>query len=549
VTRQRVLAIGLDGFDLGYASGLMAEGRLPVLTARGKHDAHVLLDAGREQRTGLSWEHFWSGLDPIAAHRDCGVTFDPAHYSAWQEGARFPPFFGPLDIEAVVFDAPYADLARAPRVQGVVAWGTHDPGLSSTASAPDSLLEELRAAVGSYPAPQWIYGVPWPSVASTREMGEGLVAGVEARARAASWLLRDRISDWDLALVVVGETHAAAEAFWHGVDPAHPLHSHPSAPAAAEALRNLYEAVDRFVGATIDAVDPAVVILFSMGGMGPNRSDTQSMVLLPELVFRWATGERALEPPAEWTAVPGALPDPGGDRVAWQRDWYPSLQPDEPRVDVRRAVNLLPSSARRWVQSTRSARRARSRPSGFQDLAWQPAKWYQPRWPEMRAFAMPTFYDGRIRVNLRGREATGIVDPADYTQVCDELEALVRDCVDPRTGESVVALVERIEPGRDPLTLDGEEADIALVWSSSTAAFDHPVHGLIGPVPFRRTGGHTSPYGFASLVAPNVIPGDYGVGSSFDVAPTIVELLGAPPLEGMSGTSLQHRWEGASPRV
>jgi predicted AlkP superfamily phosphohydrolase/phosphomutase len=549
VARQRVLAIGLDGFDIGYAGTLMAEGKLSALAGLVARDAHILLDAGREQRTGLSWEHFWSGLDPKAAHRECGVSFDPTNYTAWGEGARFGPFFGALDIKAVVLDAPYADLQRAPGVEGVVAWGTHDPGLTAAASAPDSLLPELHAAVGRYPASQWIYGVPWPSVESTREMGEGLVAGVEARARAARWLFRDRIPDWDLALAVVGESHPAAEGFWHGVDPAHPLHDHPSARPAAEALASVYEAIDRFVGETIDALEPATVIVFSMGGMGPNQSDTQSMVLLPELVYRWATGERALIPPPEWIAAPDEVPDPGGDRVSWQRDWYPSLHADGPRIDVRRAVNLLPDPARRWVQSRRSARRARTRPTGYQNLAWQPANWYQPRWHEMRAFALPTLYDGRIRVNLRGREAGGLVDPAEYGQVCDELEALLRDCVDPRTGKPVVALVERIELGRDPLTLDGGEADLAIVWNASSAAFDHPTHGLIGPVPFRRTGGHTSPYGFASLSSARAIRGDYGVASSFDVAPTIVELLGAAVPDRVSGVSLQERWEAASPRV
>ena len=127
-TRRHVLALGLDGFEISYAEQLMARGELPAIRALRDRDARVLLDHGPAQRTGLAWEHFWSGLTPEDAHRASAVEFDPSDYSVWQEGARFAPFFAPLGVEAVVFDPPYADLALAPDVKGIVAWGAHDPG-------------------------------------------------------------------------------------------------------------------------------------------------------------------------------------------------------------------------------------------------------------------------------------------------------------------------------------------------------------------------------------------------------------------------------------
>ena len=60
----------------------------------------------------------------------------------------------------------------------------------------------------------------------------------------------------------------------------------------------------------------------------------------------------------------------------------------------------------------------------------------------------------------------------------------------------------------------------------------------MGPVPVRRTGGHTGRHGVAYLAAPAVAPGDRGIRSSFDVVPTLVQLLGCPPLAGVTGTSL-----------
>jgi len=40
-------------------------------------------------------------------------------------------------------------------------------------------------------------------------------------------------------------------------------------------------------------------------------------------------------------------------------------------------------------------------------LFYQPAIWYKPFWPQMKAFALPSFSEGYIRINLQGREPEG----------------------------------------------------------------------------------------------------------------------------------------------
>jgi predicted AlkP superfamily phosphohydrolase/phosphomutase len=538
--RGRTLAIGLDCFEISFAERMMAQGELPVLAARRQGDAFALLDPGADQRTGLAWEQFWSGLSPRAAHRESAVEFDPATYAVWQEGARFAPFFGDVARDAVVFDAPYVDLRRAPGVRGVVAWGAHDPGLDRAASEPAGLLREMERRVGPYPGEPWLYGTPWASALDTRRMGDDLVASVDARSRAAQWLLGERFDDWDLGVVVVSEPHSAAEGLWHGIDPTHPLHSVPSARAAGESLTDVYRATDRLVGDLITATDPTTVVVFSMGGMGPNRSDAASMVGLPELLLRWSLGERRLDVPGEWASEPAQVPLGDAAQTEWSRDWFRGLPPEPapPRRSLQSRVGaLLPKRVREPLQLARTDRRTAHLPPGYRHLEWQPATWYADRWPDMRAFALPSFYDGRVRVNLCGREAHGVVDPADYERACDEIEALVRDCVDPRTGASVVESIDR--PARhDPMALDSSLADLVVVWADCPLALDHPEHGTIGPVPYRRTGGHTSPYGFVSITGPDVVPGDHGIASALDVAPTVYELLGGRATDRISGSSL-----------
>jgi predicted AlkP superfamily phosphohydrolase/phosphomutase len=546
--RSRVLVIGLDGLEIGLAERMMASGEMPALAELGRRAARFRLDHGPAQRTGLAWEHVASGLTPEAGRRWAAVEFDPATYTARQEGARFAPWWAGLDQRVVVFDTPYVDLRRAgPRTAGVVAWGAHDPG-TSTAARPRHLLGEFEQRFGRYPAAAWTYGTPWPSPERAREMGDALAGALGVRTEAARWLASERLPEWDLFIAVAGEAHGAVEGLWHGVDPSHPLHTHASAPAAARGLRDVFWALDRMVGELVRLAGSTSVVAFATGGMGPNHSDTQSMVLLPELLHRHAFGRPLLAVDPTWAASPDTLPILHPDD-SWSRSsarWLPRPPGSAPAVRPRSA-SMMSAIARRLPPSMRGALKGAraaaanwtsSRPSGaVLDLHWQPALRYRPHWPRMPAFALPSFYDGRIRINLRGRERHGMIDPARYEEAVSEIEALLCECRNPLTKNPAVAAIERAST-RDPLALGGSEADLLVVWRDVAAALEHPRLGLIGPVPLRRTGGHTGPHGMAWVRAPGVEPGERGVRSTFDVVPTIVDLLAAPRPRQLSGSSL-----------
>ncbi len=544
----RVLAIGLDGFEISYAERLMEAGAMPVLASMRDRSARVLLDHGPAVRTGLAWEHFWSGLSPERSGRPSVVEFEPDRYSVWQGGARFEPFFSSLEVQAVVFDPPYASLRHAPRTEGVVGWGAHDPGVDSTETNPPALLADLRAAIGPYPSGESHYAIPWSSPDATRAMARGLVAGLAARTEAARWLLTQRVPDWDLAIVAASEPHSAAEGLWHGIDECHPLHGHPSAEAAAEGMTEVYRATDRMVGELVTAAAAAAtaptVVVFSLGGMGTNGSDVPSMGLLPELLYRWSFGEPLLTVPIEWSAAPREVPlATGGGTSGWQREWFRHRDVVETPSRVRALTRRLPAPVRGSLRRLRTAVMDRGQPTGFANLDWHPATWYRPWWPRMRAFALPSFSPGRIRVNLRGRERDGIVDAADYDTVCDDIERVVRATRDPRTGEPVAKAVERRDRGSDPYRLSGTEADVVVAWQGSAVAFYHDDLGLIGPLPYRRTGGHSGPFGFAYFDGAGLAPCDHGVASTFDLAPTLAGLVSNRPVSGISGTGIDLRTE------
>ncbi len=533
MTPHQTLMIGLDGYEASIGDAMMAAGQLPALQRLRERSACFLLDHVSAKRTGLAWEHISSGLAPGAGGRWAAVDFDPRSYAVWQQPTSFVPFVTGLCARTVVFDAPYFDLDRTPHAQGVVSWGAHDPGVKP-GSRPASLQQEMMERFGAYPAKKWIYGFVWPSAEKTRTMAEALVHATNVRSEAARWLLTERLPDWDLGIVVVSELHSAIEALWHGIDPQHPLHGLPSAGPAGNGIRAVYRAVDKLVGELTDAVPDAAVVLFNLHGMGANDSDVASMALLPELLYRYAFDKSHLRS-VNWNTNQNGVPV-FSDAQGWESEMRKAVAGQPPAVQnpalkkIRRlagdlAHKLLPRSL------------AHHLPKASVGLDWMPAARYRSYWPDMRAFALPSFYDGRIRINLAGREARGKVPLHEYATLCDEIETLLHACRDPLSGEPVVAAIERCGSA-DPLKLGVSESDLVIVWNAAPLGFVHPQLGRIGPLPYRRTGGHTGKHGMVFVAGTDMESGDYGVRSAFDVVPTVIELLGERKPAGLSGESL-----------
>ena len=505
--------IGLDAFEISLAETLMDRGELPNFRKLRERSARYRLDHGKDKFSGLAWEHVCSGVSPSDGARWSAVHFDPLSYSVHQRSTSARPFFADLDISTVVFDVPYCDLRQAPAAQGLVDWGAHDPGAAHLAR-PAGLDGEMKKIFGRYPATSSIYGFCWPSVERTKNLGDELARAAALRAKAARWMLAEKLPDWRLGMVVVSEAHSGTEALWHGADPQHPLHGIPSAAAAKEGLEKIYRAIDALVGELMGLFPDANILLFSMHGMGRNEADVAAMSLLPELMYRHSFG-KAYARDISWA---GTL-----------KDGTPLLGEKENWDEVMKAV--IPDDAA-WKKFLGLAK---SNDSGGLSMDWMPAARYRRFWPEMRAFALPSFYDGRIRINLHGREANGTVSLADYDSTCEEICDVLRECRNAQTGEAVVH--EIIRARQNALQLGASDADISVIFRTSPIGISHPYLGTIGPFPWRRTGGHTGASGFLYLAGAGIAAGDCGIRSSFDVVPTVIDLLGGND-GAASGTSI-----------
>lgn len=549
---MRVAFVGLDAAEWTYLDKLMSAGDLPYLAQIRSQSACFGLRSASNWRNGRVWETFLSGADDWPS----AVEFDPLTYDVGQLGARpVVPFYARVPgLNVLALDVPYLSLWHEVEGVQVTAWGGHDAGYPR-ASRPLGTLTEIDSLFGPHPAFLNDFNTGWHHASSIETLTSALVEGAAKRAEVLDWL-QVRNPNWDLLLTVMSEAHSAGEYFWHGEARDHPLHGAPTARLAERSLNDVHRSIDSAVGRIVEGLPPdAALVVASVHGMGTNYYDLPSMVLLPELLYRAHFGRPGIKDP---------------NQRDWKRRGFPPLTPPQYQEwgehmrgrrhnlgggmkDSLRSAAPWASPAYNAVRSWMSGRPRRklgelSRPippetrllpheieESRESLAWAVPSWYQRYWPEMRAFVLPSFYDARIRVNLRGREANGTVDLRDYLAVCDWVEKLARACRDPRNGNALVADVLRPREA-DPLEPDGPDADLVFTWDEPADAVVHPDLGMVGPFPYRRTGGHTD-HGFAFIRGAGIEPGVYPEQSALDLTPTILGLLGHE-ISGLPGRQM-----------
>jgi hypothetical protein len=545
-----VIALALDAADARYVDALVAAGAMPNLARLRTRAAHIPLRADGPYRAEAPLTEFTTGRRAETIGYWSTVTFDPATYAAYMRGASTAePFYAfGRGAPVVAFDVP--KVVRSPRVDGiqVLGWGAHSPQYP-VGSLPSGLLDEVIAEFGPHPALSIEYAGTWNQPEYLERLGTAQADGIRARASILRWLA-DRSPDWRLLVTVFGETHQPGHMMWHGAWGGL-LGATSTATIARDAYREIHRAFDDALGEILRwAPEDATVIVFSVQGMSDGAEDTAS-ALVSEVLYRWATGRACLR---------------GADLASWRRAGAPPVVPDEselagttlarqfgrhPGETVRQraragARDLL---ARRAPAVLRLCRHLLGRPlepaaawtpsehpycdESMND--WHPAAWYRNAWPRMPAFAVPSFSDVHVRINLSGRERSGVVARHDYRRVCDEIERVVNGCRDGRDGRPLVVDVTRIR-AHDPLDPNGPSADLVIRCRPSDA-LEHPELGVVGPVVIARTGSH-SEIGFADIAGPGILRGHRPEARVCDLSAAIVDLVGSQSTGALDGRSI-----------
>jgi predicted AlkP superfamily phosphohydrolase/phosphomutase len=516
----------------------LAAGYLPHIDRIRRRGAYGRISGPGYYGAELAWTTFLTGSRPTSTGYWSPLKFDPRTYEIRDTGAfdfeDFPPFYALGDqYKIAVFDVPQAVIADDVRGLQVLAWGAHAPQ-TAPSSRPDELLEELIRRHGRHPAFDRDHASFWNPVAMAR-LERKLRKGIERRVAICLDLIeRDR---WDLFLTAFGEPHSAGHYLWHLSEESHPLHSLLGKRGTDPMLEILRE-IDRGIGRIVESMsDDATIVLFSPHGMESNMSDLPSMVFLPELLYRFSyPGRYGLSYSRTGVEPPPTVVRPKS--LGWYREVWRSKYGGGTRWRLLR--RLLPMRVGQVLERVAGDADGPAHPHEFGHLFYQPAIWYSRSWPAMRAFALLSFSDGCVRINLAGREAEGVVDPAEYDGLCEELTSHLRALTDARTGAPLVKDVIRTR--ESPLADDPSlpDPDLIVVWNAGPVdVVDSPAFGRIGPIPYGRTGSHVS-RGFVLASGPGIQPASrFRDGALEDLAPTLLSLVGAPSTAHLAGTALE----------
>jgi predicted AlkP superfamily phosphohydrolase/phosphomutase len=268
----------------------------------------------------------------------------------------------------------------------------------------------------------------------------------------------------------------------------------------------VYEELDRAIASIrSEAAAGDTVVVLSGDSVGPNNAGWH---LLPEVLARlgyFASADQA-------------------NRGASGKDSNRKFDP------VKTVRDLLPKDFRKNL--------ARMLPTALRDRLAQRVDTADIDWSRTRAYCLPTDLEGYIRVNLRGREPLGIVDPgAERDQALRDLTIGIGELRDPQTGRTIVRDVLRTDdvfPGQRNSYLP----DLIVRWepgASIVAAASERIGVVAESSPDPRPGTHQGP-GFALAQGPGIPAGSImGDGHILDVAPTLLTRLGVGVPDHMHG--------------
>jgi predicted AlkP superfamily phosphohydrolase/phosphomutase len=513
-----VLAIGVEVGTIEFIRAALATGRLPVLASLARQGSLLPMSTVTEISSGSIWPSFSTATNPLKNGQFfTHMQLRSGSYRIDKKYADDIPvefFWAPLAKSGLrVFTFDIAQTRPIPDFNGVnlCAWGCEYPAWPRS-SWPKPLMNELVAAYGSHPlVDQYRLSIKPESEAEYVEFYRKLTTGLERKGKICLDVLKRE--PWDVAVIAFPEVHWAMHLLWQTYDRDHPDYDAARKLPFDDIFLTLYEKLDALLGRMLESMPGATTLAFSGSGFGPNYSGWH---LLPEVLQKLGV---AASPTEGRRSLLGAL-------LPTKKWGAYKIRKMEDAVSLKVIETLKAALPRKlWDPLTRRLLYAGS------------------RWAESRAFCLPNDYTGAIRINLKGREPSGLVSPG------EEYEALIRlltrellALVNPATGKPAVARVIRMDreyPG-DAL---GDFPDLVVAWANDapiTSLASPAIGAVSGDFPERRSGAHRNDC-FLLSNAPLAAPRDGRGASLLDIPPTIFDLLSREVPAWFDGQSLATR--------
>jgi predicted AlkP superfamily phosphohydrolase/phosphomutase len=504
----QVLMICLDGAEPHLIEQWMNDNTMSNLKCLSDRGIYSRLASTADLLAGSPWPTFFTGTNPAdhGMYHSRQWRADRMHHSQVSpDWLRLRPFwreFSETGHRVIAVDVPMTFSPDALNGVEISSWASHDR-LVPPSTYPTSILDSITEEVGKPPKRLEVWGPM--RVKSLFKLRDHLIQVTNRVTELTKWLMSRE--NWDLFIVSFGATHTGGHKLWD-LSGAYGDILPSERIEFSHALQLVYKSCDEAVGKIVEAVgDQVTILIFSLHGMGPNSS--RNHILQKMLDLTMGKKEKL------------------GNNSQIQR-WQKSI-PIEWKYDLSHIFKRLPR-----LRRSRSIRE-QERESKI-------------KWDGIQAFSIIADLQGYIRINLRGREADGIVEPGkEYNMLCNNIMQGLRTFVDADSYEPIVESVTR----SDQLYKQGSRVsylpDLIVSWASSKAAkhrtIKSPIYGFIKwPTPGRnpngRSGNHRK-YGFILATGNNCKPllrkKDPHI---LDLAPTVYSLFNVPKPVWMCGNTI-----------
>ena len=513
---KSVLVIALDSAEPSLIEQWMSDGMLPHLQRLRLKGAYGRLKSSAKWLSGSPWPTFYTGTSPAEHGLYETTQWRPEKMQNVQISPQWLPLrpfwrnFDNKKLQVISVDLPMTYPPEPFNGIEICGWMTYDSILNvgKPTSYPTTEIDFLRNKFSIKPV--FITSEKWgvQRITSLLEMRDQLIEATQRTAQLARTLMTHE--EWDLFMVAFATLHRGGHKLWD-LSGTYGRVNAGNREEFSHALRDIYVACDKVVGQLTEAANADTkILIFSLHGMQPNTNRTY---LLPKI-------------------LPHILDSTSKYRQKPNESYFRFLR----RIKDRVSNVWLSLAFPRYSLAYRL-------------FHFCSSKLYNvPRIVKAPAFSLVTDLNGYIRINLRGREKNGVVEPgADYDQLCSAITEGLEAFVDADTGVPIVEQVVR----SDDLFTSGDRLDylpdLIVRWAHSPSANQRAVVSNRYPslhisTPMRnldgRSGNHSSE-GFLLAVGSG-IPHNSQIenGNILDLAPTIYALLGVPKPVQMRGKSL-----------
>ena len=502
-----ILMIALDALEVTLMEQLCQQGKLPTLQSLREQGCFGTLESSAQLFSGGVWNTFYTSKE-VPWH---GVY----HNKCWRhERMRCEvvtdkwlcekPFWRSLDKDGfriALVDVPNNIEVPKP-INGVhlSAWASHESTVKG--AWPASLRKQLKKRFGPPIMNHEVYRPQdWKLLLGTRKL---LLDSTDQIVNIGKFILDQ--GPWNLFFIGLGASHRGGHLLWDlsQIDEDEP--SPEIRDILSNALVDIYQACDQGVARLIEKAPPeSRILVFAVHGMGQDPGWSGH---IPEILSAIQRANRNAD------LKTGLL-----YRLRQKLPW---------RV-VEQLSERLPQDVLNWAVTVWSA--------------------HMFDWSTIRYFPLLMDDAGFLRINLRGREPQGIVEPGEeYDTICKELSEAFLSFRDIATNEPIVAGVYRSDelappgaPYRDRLP------DLTIQWGDLSAIHSSGIrsdkYGEIrwntdGKLRSGRSGSHKRQGWFIST-------GDgIRAGScanhhrTIDLVPTIFEWLSAERPEDFQGSPM-----------